>query len=594
MERRRRLAALLLALLFVAAPRIALASPFSWLTGEREAAPIESGALRVYLKSLGDIRALGITVDGSYTVDGDAGFRFARGTALTVAADGDGLVLSSGGLTIWMGASFTLTRHATPGANGLYLHGSERDNLFEGDLMLTNEAGAIRAVLTIDIERYLYGVVPYEMSDSFPIEALKAQAVAARTYALKRREANQARAYDLVDTTQDQVYKGLDRRNENAIAAVDATRGVAGEYGGSYANCYYTASNGGQTALPQDIWGGGQDMHYLTMRDDPYDLANPASVVRTLDVPAGGGDLPQALADMLRRQLPEAMASLGYSDDLADIAIERVAAIEPTQPMGAEGSRRYSKLRFSLIVSGRALPYPTGQPTPAAQTAVPAAPAPPAAQTATPTPQTPAPSGMHRLDQPVVVTLDVFSQIKRELGLDIQKNDYELASVAVHYEGDGVTPSAFQIQLRRFGHGVGMSQRGAQWMAGQYGKPYVDILNFYYPGMALVTRTFETPARQAVDSLPASLGAARARPTPRPTQAPLPALAAGEYYAVVALGSKASSLNVRSQPSTSSAILGALSSGDRVIVVREVEEGWVEIRTAEVDGYVALDYLTKE
>jgi uncharacterized protein YgiM (DUF1202 family) len=78
------------------------------------------------------------------------------------------------------------------------------------------------------------------------------------------------------------------------------------------------------------------------------------------------------------------------------------------------------------------------------------------------------------------------------------------------------------------------------------------------------------------------------------TQAPLPALDSGQYYAVVKLGSKASSLNVRAQPSTGASIVAALLSGDRAIVKREVEGGWAEIQTAEVEGYVSLDYLTKE
>ena len=60
----------------------------------------------------------------------------------------------------------------------------------------------------------------------------------------------------MVDTTQDQVYKGLDADYTNVIAAVEATRGVVGTYNGGFAKCYYTASNGGQTALATDIWGG--------------------------------------------------------------------------------------------------------------------------------------------------------------------------------------------------------------------------------------------------------------------------------------------------------------------------------------------------
>ena len=142
------------------------------------------------------------------------------------------MLLSVGGLTIDMGPSLTLTRQAVSdgGENGIYIHESEKDALFEGDLSVSVQDGGLRCILTIHIEDYLKGVVAYEMSDSFPLEALKAQAVAARTYAMGRKWVSATRDYDVVDTTQDQVYKGLDADYTNVIAAVEATRGVVGTY----------------------------------------------------------------------------------------------------------------------------------------------------------------------------------------------------------------------------------------------------------------------------------------------------------------------------------------------------------------------------
>ena len=149
----------------------------------------------------------------------------------------------------------------------------------------------------------------------------------------------------------------------------------------------------------------------------------------------------------------------------------------------------------------------------------------------------------------------------------------------------------FTISMRRFGHGVGMSQRGAQWMAGEYGMTYTDILHFYYPGMTLETIDWPEVELVALEELPDSLGAARARPTPTPTPAPLPELETGEYYATVALESRSSSLNVREEPSTSARIVAALGYGRRVIVSEDAGDGWVRIRTAELEGYVRLEYL---
>ena len=76
---------------------------------------VDEGMVRVLLSSLGDPPALGLTLDGIYTVDGDAGFRFEKGSEITVAEAGGSLYLKSGGLTIDMGGSFALIRHAPEG-----------------------------------------------------------------------------------------------------------------------------------------------------------------------------------------------------------------------------------------------------------------------------------------------------------------------------------------------------------------------------------------------------------------------------------------------------------------------------------------------
>lgn len=105
----------------------------------------ESALLRVLLKSLGRPVALGLTLSGSYTVENDRGFRFARDAEVKVAIDGDDLLLNCGALTLNMGPSFTLTRHAVKdGAdNGIRIHETGRETLYPGDLTLENEAGRI-------------------------------------------------------------------------------------------------------------------------------------------------------------------------------------------------------------------------------------------------------------------------------------------------------------------------------------------------------------------------------------------------------------------------------------------------------------------
>ena len=170
--------------------------------------------------------------------------------------------------------------------------------------------------------------------------------------------------------------------------------------------------------------------------------------------------------------------------------------------------------------------------------------------------------------------LAVYDEIKDGLGLGLNGGDYERVSVSATEDG-------FAIEMRCYGHGVGMSQRGAQWMAGEYGKSAQEILAFYYPGLTFETQNLTTAQRAPLGELFAS------------QQADLPELAEGEVYATVRLATAFSTLNVRSSPSTDGEIVASLPSGARVIVVREEGE-WSCIRTARVEGYVAGSYLTKD
>ncbi|HIU33185.1 MAG TPA: SpoIID/LytB domain-containing protein [Candidatus Pullichristensenella excrementigallinarum] len=596
----RTLVAILALAIVLTAPAYALSFLFGGKDTEKvQTSTIEDdGLLRVYLKSLNDPESLGLTLAGIYTVENDAGFRFARDTEIVLAAQDGNILLTTGGLTIDMGESLTLTRHqAEEGAeNGIYIHESEKDTLFAGDLTVTEVDGGLQCILKIHIEDYLLGVVAYEMSDSFPLEALKAQAVAARTYAMGKKWTSAGRAYDVVDTTQDQVFKGYDARYTNVIQAVEETRGVVGTYNGGFAMCYYTASNGGQTALPTDIWGGSGDYGYLAMVEDPYDLENPSSLVNSLTVSANC-EQSAALLTMLQEELAE----LNLPEK--DVQFERVVDVEAVEP-ASEGSLMYTKLRFTLEASYAREGYAPqeGDQTPplfgedaglADETLSSVAGLALARRGALQTPYELS-QGRETLAENPVVELLVYDQIKDGLSLGLNSSDYELVRVEKQTDSEG-TLESFTISMRRFGHGVGMSQRGAQWMAGEYEKDYLEILNFYYPGMTVEKIDWPEVELTPLEDLPESIGRARARPTPTPSPAPLPDLEEGEYYASVVLESRASTLNVRESPSTTARVLTVLDYGRRVIVCKEVEDGWARIRTAELEeGYVKLEYLQAE
>ena len=309
-------------------------------------------------------------------------------------------------------------------------------------------------------------------------------------------------------------------------------------------------------------------------------------MVASLTFTPGATDQP-ALKEMLQAALEDAC-------DVEGAEFDSILKIEPVEPV-AEGSSVCSKLRFTLRATAPVLRLAPGE----GDAGAPAA----------PTGKDAADLALYAIDYlrrlilespyvPVIerepleeefpVELDVYDQIKDELGLSINSADCEVASVREDLFG-------YTIELRRFGHGVGMSQRGAQTMAGDHGMKWTEILEFYYPGMKLERIEWATPKLEELSALNVSFGRARPEPTPSPTPAPLPALKAGEYYARVALGDASSSMNLRQSPSTQAPVVASLFHNQRVIVSGEPDaEGWVRVHTAEYEGYAKLEYLKKE
>jgi stage II sporulation protein D len=109
-------------------------------------------------------------------------------------------------------------------------------------------------VNVVDLEQYLASVVPAEMPPSWPLEALQAQAVCARTYVLQR--SNPLRGYDLVPSELDQVYRGIAGEAPAASVAIAATQGRVLLFGGRYAQVAYSSCCGGHTESASDLWGG--------------------------------------------------------------------------------------------------------------------------------------------------------------------------------------------------------------------------------------------------------------------------------------------------------------------------------------------------
>jgi stage II sporulation protein D len=123
--------------------------------------------------------------------------------------------------------------------------------------ILVNTRGTLNVVNRLDLEEYLYGVIPAEMGPKRydELEALKAQAIAARTYAMAHRGQFQTEGYDLCATPKCQVYAGLSAEDPLSTAAVDGTRGLALGYEGHFADALFISTCGGRTENVENVFG---------------------------------------------------------------------------------------------------------------------------------------------------------------------------------------------------------------------------------------------------------------------------------------------------------------------------------------------------
>lgn len=562
--------------------------------------------VRVYLSRLNLTDRMDLTLVSAYSVHTQAGaqLHFQAGSEVAVLLRDGALYLYYEGMSQLAGQSVTLLRDAVEGESGFRL--TNYPALYAGDLQIDVVDGKVRPILSVHVEDYLLGVVPYEMSDSFPLEALKAQAVAARTYALRSQDLSQL--YDLVDTTNDQVYRGYLPGNDQTERAIQETRGVCGFYRDQLAQCYYSASNGGQTELVETVWPTEEDFGYYAFGDDPYDVENPDSVVRTFEMKKTYGEeetAPYALRNLLATQLFDQLTALGYDPAPESVRVDGVSAVS-VSGAASEDNKYMTRLTLTVSISGRTrknAPAPvvdlnaeevslfevvdeTPSPTPTVQTT---GFMPVVTVTPSPTP-TPVYGPFTPIEEPFTLELDIFPTAEQALGLDITAHyDNELWSVRE-------TDDAYIVEARRFGHGVGMSQRGAQWMAAEYGKTYQEIIAFYYPGLTLM-RYEDQPAQmtQPEAALAATPGPAPT-PTPRPTLMPMTLTPQeGQWLATVTEIDDDSSLNLRKTPDLGGEILMRLYKGQQLLVLERCpQEGWVKVRTDVAEGYVVEDYLTAE
>jgi stage II sporulation protein D len=144
---------------------------------------------------------------------------------------------------------------------------------YRGEIGVSTVDGQIFVINSLDLEEYLYGVIPREISPSWPEQALKTQAVAARTYALYHMIMRKHEIYDVFSTTSSQVYGGKVSEHPSAIRAVDQTKGEVLICNGKLVLALYHANSGGRTEQMGNVWPGGYT--YLKSVKDDFSIKRP-------------------------------------------------------------------------------------------------------------------------------------------------------------------------------------------------------------------------------------------------------------------------------------------------------------------------------
>jgi stage II sporulation protein D len=226
--------------------------------------------VRVLLKSARRIVFSGVSgVAGRRALDPGLSYSAVRGLGGAVTlrtAAGNDIGTYQSPLTITgLSSGFVLRGRAANGVVG----GSYR-----GNLQISAPAiGGLSAINALDLEDYLRGVVPGEVPSNWPHEALRAQAVAARTYAIATSKAGAD--FDQYADTRSQVYKGMAVEQPTTNAAVAATSGEVVSFNGKPIVTYYFSTSGGRTEDIENSFLGAQPAPYLVSVDDPFDGASP-------------------------------------------------------------------------------------------------------------------------------------------------------------------------------------------------------------------------------------------------------------------------------------------------------------------------------
>ena len=364
---------------------------------------------------------------------------------------------------------------------------------YRGAFRLISSGSGITLLNVLDLEEYLRGVLKMEVNPAWSMEALKAQAVISRTYALRSVLQNRGKGgYDLGDTVMSQVYRGMNAEDPKTDQAIRATKGMVLKYGGEIAFTPFHSHSGGATADVSTVWGG--NMPYLKGVNEDFRTESPHE---TWEARLSAAQVEEALRSAgvnvgrLQELRVEQSDSFGRATTLRAIGTNGSRTLKSHSFRMAAGSTVIRSTLFSIASagSGSRTPVPIA-PLPRSNTVPPASPG----GSDVPSSLTPMSAAEERqltdlTEQGVFNAeelMDMLFNPEKRKGYLIRALRTVRPGITVQPQPQPVGPASGQFLFRGkgWGHGVGLSQWGAKALADQ-GWDFKKILSFYYPGTKL-------------------------------------------------------------------------------------------------------------
>ena len=221
------------------------------------------------------IRVLLATCKSSLTVSGQGRIRLTGMPSGRTAYQGKGAAtVSATNGKIMVNGTVLRDNRVTAVSEGVTINLSPSAT-YRGELSITAHAQGLSVINHIPVEEYLYGVIPREMPHTWEMEALKAQAISARTYVLYIKSKSRDKPFDVAATTSSQMYGGHKAEREKTTRAVNATRGRVISYQGNLIVAYFHADSGGHTEDAVNVWGA--NLPYLKGVPDKFSTHTPNS-----------------------------------------------------------------------------------------------------------------------------------------------------------------------------------------------------------------------------------------------------------------------------------------------------------------------------